>query len=60
MLYLGHTSDLCLGLMTFWQKLDKAKFFTLDLRSVYHHIALDKDAIKEDKPLSHHLAGMSI
>ena len=29
-------------------KLDKAKFFTmLDLRSSYHHIALDDDAIKK-------------
>ena len=41
-------------------KLGKAKFFTmLDLRSGYHHIALDDDAIKKEH-LSHHWKSMNI
>ena len=48
MLYLEHTSGPCLGLMIFWQNWVKQKFFTtLDLRLGYHHIALDRDAIKK-------------
>ena len=41
-------------------KLLKARFYTtLDIRSGYHHKALDKDSIKEQL-LLHHLASMSI
>ena len=41
-------------------KLGKTKFFTtLNLRSGYHHIALDNDAIKKQH-LSHHWENMNI